>query len=660
MAVTLITTINHAASASVLLSPIVSDHAVLQRSTATRIFGTAAPGQGITIEFAGLRAATSADPTGKWSVLLDLSKAATGPHTLSATGANGDKVSASDVLIGEVWLCSGQSNMEWILTNANHAKEEIAAADYPEMRQFLVPKNTGESPTDVLHGTWVVCSPKTAGGFTAVGYFFGRELLTTQKFPVGLIHSSWGGTVAEAWTSDQRLQADPDLKYLIDNRQAALKTSDPALVAYKKALAEWEVKNFSQDPGIADHAKGWELPATPTTDWKTMDLPCVWESNDLSMDGALWYRRDIDLPATSAGLPATLSLGPIDDFDITFVNGQQVGVTDGAHENAYQIPRSYKLPAGLLKPGKNTIAIRVWDRAGDGGVCGAPQQMALEFTDKPSIPLAGPWSYKIELQLPNKGAEIFATMPHSPGGEKQNLAAMLYNAMIQPLTPVTVAGAIWYQGESNVGRAYQYRHLFREMILDWRARFGQPDMPFLFVQLANFQPRHEQPGDSAWAELRDAQDATLQLPNTGMATAIDLGEANDIHPRNKQDVGKRLALAALKMVYGKDVEFSGPRIKAASSEGSSLRLTFTHADGLVVKGDLAHAFAIAGDNGEYHWADAKIDGSSILLSSPQVPQPKTVRYGWADNPSMPIYNNAGLPAVPFRTDTTPYTTLNNK
>ena len=621
------------------LHPLFSDHVVIQRDVPLPVWGWTEPGQRLKVALAGQSVETTADASGKWLVKLGPYPAG-GPHVLAVTGPK--SVEVKDILVGDVWICSGQSNMEWTVSSSNNAEKEIASANHPRIRLFTVPKKIALEPTDTVEASWKVCSPETVGGFSAVGYFFGRELERELGVPIGLINSSWGGTVAEAWASAGALEAMPDFRKALEQVRAEKGEEGKPPVKFETAMASWWKKN---DPGSAEQPT-WADPKFDATAWKTMKLPGHWEQGGLpGFDGLAWFRKEITLPEAWDGKPATISLGPIDDRDTTFVNGVQVG-----QRNEWNVPRNYKVPAGVLKAGRNVIAVRVLDTAGDGGFAGEDKALKLTISgeDKAEpISLAGDWAYKASTPMAS------LSTPPEPFGANPNKVTVLYNGMIAPLKPFPIKGAIWYQGESNAGRASQYRTLLPTMIRDWRASFEVGDFPFYIVQLANFLPVKKEPGESQWAELREAQDYTTRaLPNVGLALAIDIGDAADIHPRNKQDVGRRLALNALATAHGQDIEFSGPVYKTKEVKGSAIRLTFDHlGGGLVAKGsEKLEGFAIAGEDGKYVWADATIDGDAILVSSPKVEKPANVRYAWADNPVCNLYNQAGLPAIPFRTD----------
>jgi sialate O-acetylesterase len=488
-----------------------------------------------------------------------------------------------------------------------------------------------------------------------VALFFGRELARSLDVPVGLIHSSWGGTPAEAWTSRGTLESIPVLKHYADSLAVSPDT-EAAARDYAAKLAEWEAKNYPAYVPPTTPPPGWAEPDLASPAWKTMTLPRYWESTGLDIDGAVWFRRTIDVPSAWAGRDLSLSLGPVDDFDITYVNGERVGGIGPETPRYWETPRVYRVPARLVRAGSNVIAVRVFDHYGQGGFGGRPTQMRLRLADGAEadpLPLDGAWEYKVEIELPPTHPD-FATQPQAPPGpDNPSTPTTLFGGMIAPLLPYAIRGAIWYQGEANAYRAFEYRTLLPALIHDWRAAWHEPEMPFLFVQLANWQAAAAQPGESDWAELREAQLRTLSVEHTGMAVTIDIGEADDIHPKDKADVGHRLAQAALAGTYGRHVVPSGPLYESATPDGDALRLRFRYATGLTARGGSPTGFALAGDDHKWHWAEARIDGETIVVRSPDVPSPVAARYGWANNPSCNIYNAAGLPASPFRTDDWP-------
>ena len=644
--------------AEVRLPSIIGDNMVLQSGMKVRIWGTANAGENVTVTFAKKSVNTVAGAQGRWEVWLGPLKAGGAPSELIVKGDN--VLTVKNVLVGEVWVCSGQSNMEWPLNNTDNAADVVARANHAEIRLFTVQKKISTSPLDDVQGRWVVTTPEEAAHFSAVGYFFGRELYQHLKTPIGLINTSWGGTPAEAWTSHEGLLSSPELKPILDKYESSLNASPATKETYARAMAKWEEANLYIDRENKGEALGYADPSASLTGWATMDLPKQFEAAGLTLDGAVWFRKVVEVPETWAGRDLVLNLTAIDDYDITYFNGTKIGSTGREMPDSYQVPRMYVVPGSLVRAGSNLIAVRVFDRAGEGGFGRAGEMSLRSFVADGSKPISlrGPWEYKVELALEPKNVD-WGTRPEPPGAGNQNSPSVLYNAMIAPLVPFAIRGAIWYQGESNAGRAYQYRTLFPIMIRDWRRAWGRV-FPFYFVQLANWRPRKEQPDESDWAELRESQTMTLREPQTGMAVAIDIG-GEDLHPRNKLDVGRRLAAWALAGVYGEKVVPSGPLFDGFSIEGDKVRIRFKHASGLKTSdGGPVKGFAIAGADRKFVWAEARIDGQTVVVWSPSISRPVAVRYGWADNPAVNLFNKADLPASPFRTDDWPGITASKR
>lgn len=625
------------------LHPLFSDDMVLQRQVQFPVWGWTTPGASVTVSMRGKEARAVADAQGKWLARLGPFEAG-GPFTLKVSGPQ--SVILNNVLIGDVWLASGQSNMEMGITQVNDAQEEVARADYPQIRLFAVPKVMATKPLSTVKGRWLVCNPKNIaaggwGGFSAVAYFFGRHLHKELNVPIGLLHSSWGGTAAEGWVSAEALSLMPDFLPAVRNLEKTLEDLKKGPAGFDKQIEEWWSRN---DPGSSSKPT-WADPSIDTAGWKTMRLPQYWEDAGLpAYDGVVWFRRTFELPREWSGRDLILHLGAIDDFDTTFVNGSAVGSM-----YKWDAPRSYRVPAHLLRPGVNTIAIRVLDTGVGGGIYGPPEQIKIESAGGGEpISLAGEWLYRASVAL-----DQFKTPPPHQSATDFSVVNIRYNGMIAPILPFSIKGAIWYQGETNVGRGEQYERLMPVLIRDWRTRFGVGDFPFLIVQLANYMERRDVPAESDWARLREAQLRVSQtVPHSGLAVALDIGDAKDIHPKNKQDVGYRLALAALSAAYGRKLEFSGPIYRSMKVEGGAIRLSFDHTGGgLVARGGAPlTGFAVAGEDGRFVWADAVIEGAEVVVSSPSVRRPVAVRYGWADNPAINLYNGAGLPASSFRTD----------
>jgi sialate O-acetylesterase len=636
------------------LAGLFNDHMVLQRDLPVAVWGWADAGADVVVRMGGHAAQATADAAGAWRVTLPAMPAG-GPHELQASGGK-DTIRVHDVLVGEVWICSGQSNMQWALCDIPAAVrgDDIAAARFPKMRLCTVPMRAELTVQPDADAAWKICSPDSAPTFSAVGYYFGRRLHQELGIPIGLISASWGGTACEAWTSREALVGQPGLRPIVEAMDRLL--AEPQSVERYQAEVDRIVKAaVPADGGNTGFAAGWADPATDVSQWPVMKLPQHWQKAGHNHSGVFWFRKEVMLPPEWAGHDLTLRIGPCDKCDITYFNNTPVGsLTMEERPDAWSTPRIYTVPAARVRPGRNVVAVRVFSNLYDGGIHGDASHFSIApaqpFEGAP-IALAGDWSYQVEQ---NYGIVQPPVLPPSPPmAGNPATPTSLYNAMIAPLIPYGIRGAIWYQGESNVGRAEQYRVLFPAMIADWRARWGVGSFPFYFVQLANFNPRAGEPSESHWAELREAQRMALAVPNTGMAVAIDIGDALDIHPANKLDVGLRLAFHALARDYGRgSVVCSGPLYRAMERESDAIRLHFDHVDGgMSAKGGVLTGFAIAGEDGKFVWADAVIEGGSVVVSSPRVKAPRAVRYGWADNPACNLCNAAGLPASPFRTDT---------
>jgi len=636
---------------AVKLAGVFSDHMVLQRNIRLPIWGWADPGEKVVVSLAGRTARATAGADGKWMAKLPPLPAG-GPYELTVAGR--PKLVLRDVMIGEVWVCSGQSNMEWRVAASKNAAEESAAADYPNLRFFSVPLKAENAPQGDVRSAWERCSPESVSRFSAVGYFFGREIHRRTGLPVGLINASWGGTYAEAWTSRKALMSEPLFRRVVEEYEYELAHPTEALKELRAKQEEWAAKYEIKDVNNVGEAEGWHEPGLAADDWKEMDLPRNWQSVGHRHSGVFWFRREVTLPDDWAGRDLALGLGALDKSDVTYFNGVRVGsLTMEQTPDAWCTSRAYTVPGRLVRPGRNVLAVRVFSNIYEGGFIGTPQQMRLAREDGKGepVPLAGPWRYKIEAN--------FGLVPPPPpkprGPGNPNSPHILFDSMIHPLLPYAIRGAIWYQGESNAGQARQYRKLFPLMIRSWRQAWKQGNFPFLFVQLANYTRRPDQPVESTWAELREAQTMTLSLPNTGMAVTIDIGDADNIHPANKQDVGIRLALPALAKVYGfKGLVHSGPVFRSMRKRRGRIRLEFDHvAGGLVARGGALKGFAVAGKDRKFVWAEAKIVGDRVEVWSDDVPQPAAVRYAWSDNPPCTLYNASELPASPFRTDSWP-------
>ena len=622
-------------SAQVKLPLLFSNNMVLQQGIEIPVWGWASPGEKITVTIDKTVASAKTTKDGKWSLKFPAMEYG-GPHKMTVTGKN--TVTFENIMIGEVWVCSGQSNMEFHLITAKNGEAEIAASDYPDIRLFTVKKRISQNPQDQLEdGEWLKCSPATSPHFSAIAYFFGRELNQKLHVPIGLINTSWGGTIAETWTSDQMIAQNPDFTNQLEQLKKV--NLDDYAKSIEKEVRDRVGETSTVDMGMNGGQPIWAAPEFNDTSWKTMQLPGYIESNGLQgVDGIIWFRKEIYLTPAEANQNSTLYLAKVNDSDNTFINGTLVGVTKLQAEKS----RVYPIKAGILKPGKNILTVQMEDIGGMGGIYGNPATLYLQCGEK-IISLAGSWKYKVGLVKFNA-----VLSPNS-------YPTLLYNGMIQPLIHYGIRGTIWYQGEGNAGRAKQYQRVFPDLIKDWRNHWNQGDFPFLFVQLANFMKTDSMPQESAWAELREAQSMALTLPNTGMAVTTDAGEALDIHPKDKQTVGKRLAISALKVAYSQDIIYSGPVYKEMKINGNKIALFFDQVgSGLKIRDKYGYikGFAVAGEDHKFYWATGKLAGpDAIEVSCQEVLHPVAVRYAWGNNPDdANLYNSADLPASSFRTD----------
>lgn len=616
-------------------APIFGDNMVLQQGMEIPVWGSATPGEKITVMLDQTTVTTQAGRDGKWRVKLPARKYG-GPFRLTLKGKNVHTI--ENVMIGEVWVCSGQSNMEFPLIRSKNGVAEVAASDHPEIRLFTVNKQISQTPRDQMEaGPWQVCSPTSAAQFSAVAYFFGRTLSAKFKVPIGLIQSAWGGTVAETWISRPTIEKIPDF----GNQLADLdKLKLDEFIENTKQEIRRRVGNASViDAGMDGARAVWATPELDDSTWETMPVPGYVEQHGLEgFDGIIWFRKAIEIAPADAGKFATLYLAKINDSDNTYLNGNLVGFTRLSAEK----PRIYSIPAGLLKSGKNILTVQVEDIHGICGIHGDSAAIKLDFENH-SIPLSGDWKYKV--------GSLKIGQVLSPNA----YPTLLYNGMIQPLIPYGIRGVIWYQGEGNSSRAKQYQRVFPALIQDWRQHWNQGEFPFLFVQLPNFMAPDSLPSSGQWAELREAQSQALALPQTGMAVTLDVGEADDIHPKDKQTVGYRLALVACNVAYGQAGLLGGPVFRQMVIQGNKALVIFDQVgDGLKIKDKYGYlkGFAVAGENLQFYWAQAQQVGPDrVEVSSPEVPAPVAVRYGWGNNPAdANLYNSADLPAAPFRTD----------
>jgi sialate O-acetylesterase len=642
------------------LPALISDNMVLQQNTKVNLWGWSDPKTKIKIKASwGATATVKSDTAGKWLASIETPKFG-GPFTISIKAQQTEKL-INNVMVGEVWLCSGQSNMEMPLRGwppndtINNSAQEIANAKYPDIRMFTVIKQPSIQPVDDCLGNWNVCSPETAGDFSATAFYFGLKIHRQLGIPVGLIHSSWGGTPAESWVGLKHIDKVPGFESFtkeIENATESIQAYNSFLSKLESiALADLPVLNPYRDLNLNDST--YTAANLDISNWKEMPIPSVWENAGLlGFDGVVWFIKDFEYDGSLYPEGFKLLLGPVDDMDATYLNGLKIGSNET--EGVWNLEREYAIPANLLKKGINRIAVKVTDNRGGGGINGTKNPAIIKGTNL-VVDLSGTWKFKPAATFYNNKIYVFGDGDKSYdafGDNKFSIDAytptMLYNGMIAPLVNYTIQGAIWYQGESNVGRGKQYETLFPAMISNWREVWNQGDFPFYFVQIAPFN--YGENANESTAELRDAQFKTLSLPNTGMVVTMDIGNPANIHPSNKLDIGERLALWALAKTYNQnDLVYSGPLFSKATFRGNVVDIEFDHAkNGLKFSTDTSF-FEIAGSDAIFHPAQAIIAEEKIEVSSQMVQEPKQVRYGWTDDCEPNLFNTEGLPASPFKT-----------
>jgi sialate O-acetylesterase len=622
-------------SAQLKLPSFLSDGMVLQQKKTNRIWGWAKPQQLVTVEFNKKSYPTFANGHGEWAVLIEPSNAGNaGSITVTA---DAEKIELKNILMGEVWICSGQSNMELQMRGLKDIyNNELQTANNDNIRFVVVNKTYANQPQqDVsLEKKWSPITPATIGDCSAVAYWYAKKLYAQLKVPIGLVVTSWGGTPAESWTSFEGLH---DFKNYTTTFIEKIKPIDLNGINEQKLMLAEKFKQTVQEkiPFLKDVVN----PGFDDSKWDEMYLPKQWEDQGYpTLDGIVVFRVTFNVAAADAGKEAVLNMPAIDDIDSTYINGRYLGTI-----RQWDAVRKYTIPAGVLKAGINSVVIKVEDDGGGGGLSAVEENFNVKIGNT-TIPLSGKAKFNIVAALED------ITGGH---GSIEHQPATLYNGMIAPLLPLSIRGAIWYQGESNADRAVEYRTLFPAMITDWRNHWAQGEFPFLFVQLSSFGPLKTQPAESDWALLREAQTQTLSLPYTGMAVTTDVGNFADIHPHKKQEVGERLAAEALKIAYAKTSAITnGPVMKSFKVQGNQIIVQFNNAaGGLVVKGSQLKHFAIAGADKKFIWADAVIKGTEIIVSGKGVQKPVAVRYAWADSPiDANLYNKDGFPAGQFRTD----------
>ena len=625
--------ISQSIRAEIKLPGYFTDNMMLQRDKPIKIWGWGNRYETVTVSIHDQKVNTRCKKDGTWEIILSPIPYG-GPYSLTVQGKE-NSIKIENILIGDIWLCSGQSNMEWTVEQSANSKQEVQNANYPEIRALKVPKSIKNSPQDNFNAQWEICSPSTVGAFSGIAYYYARALYKEVQIPIGIINASWGGTDIETWISDEAFTALPSNVQKQYNMEVVNNLEE--YIRQNKGQKQAFLDAMENDPGINNQ---WFIPGFNTVAWEEMKVPGEWGTTPLSLiDGHVWFKYDLNLTCTEAGRPATLSLGTIDDADITWVNGTKVGNASG-----WDTPRIYSIPPGILKEGSNNITVRVTDNGGSGGMWGQEADIYLEI-DNTRHSLAGNWKY--QMSVANADYHVLDITPNM-------VHSSLYNTMIHPLTPFRIKGVIWYQGENNVGAGYDYRTLFQTQIKDWRTRWGY-ELPFYWVQLANLYPEDTTPVESSWAELRESQAMTLELPHTGQATIYDIGDAYSIHPTNKQEVGRRLSLIALHKDYGRDsLVYSGPTFQNVSFKENTAVITMnTYGSQLTIHNKYGYleGFSIAGEDRKFVWAKAFIDANGkIIVYNENIAEPVAVRYAWSNNPAANLFNAQGLPAIPFRTD----------
>ncbi|HPT30737.1 MAG TPA: sialate O-acetylesterase [Prolixibacteraceae bacterium] len=634
--------------AEVKLPRIFTDHAVFQRQKPIPVWGWAKPGEPVTVGIGTKTMVAKADKQGNWKVNLPAMEAG-GPYTLTVKSKS-NTIELKDILVGEVWLCSGQSNMEWKVNSAKDALQEKSAANYPMIRHFQVEKGLAFEPqNDLPSGNWVVCTPESVGDFTAVGYFFAREVLEKTKVPVGLIHSSWGGSQVEGWISREGYEKSAELQACLKTMPKNWKEADS--VTDRKL----KVQLFgTPDPKITrEMEENYRSPGTDYSGWWNGYAPGGWDWQGIwAFRGQGYSMCTVNIPKEVTTMETFIGLGSNDSYMKVYINGTEVWSGEQAGRHIFAVPPL------TWRAGKNILLLKYGPVKNPDwfgmGLSGPAEDLFIKTKD-------------LSFNLPLSG-NIWKLMPsiaeyHTYVHLMNNVGITLYNAMIHPLTRYAIRGALWYQGEANTGRAYQYRTTFPDLINDWRAKWGE-EFPFYFVQLSSYGPNQSSNEGSDWAELREAQTMTLKLPHTGMAVTTDIGNPNDIHPTNKQDVGKRLAAIALNELYGIKSIYLNPMFESLKVQGNQAILTIRNCGtGLKAldKFGYVRGFEIAGADKKFRYAQAQISGSNIVVYHPEVSQPVAVRYGWSNAPvDANVFSSDGLPLSPFRTDDWPGITAGKK
>lgn len=645
------------------LSKLFGDHAVLQRNRTIVVWGWCDSFAMVKGQLGAASAVARAGGDGRFTLRFPALPAG-GPYKLVVEAAeSGETVVSSDLLVGEVWVASGQSNMEFCAGGLTSRIESIRKECSPSipLRMFTVPRNAQIAPPLDADGEWQLHQPEQVDNWSAVGLFFGRKLHRELNVPVGVVVSSWGGTIAEAWTSREMLLRNPDFsaevaRYELNVSQPGFwedLSPDDLAVPAGSGSGVIERRLAPLLPPLSEQGvrEDWFSPGFDDSGWKRASLPCPWQELGIRFNGIVWFRREVEIPAGWAGRDLVLSIGAVDKHDVTWFDGVEAGRTgEGLETVCWNLPRSYRIPGERVHAGRCVIAVRDYSFLHDGGMIGPAERMHLAPADgkDTAVPLAGEWRYAVETNLGCMSDRVAVMGTGNP-----NSYGMLFDNMIRPLIPMAMRGVIWYQGESNQRAPQLYRKLMEDLIADWRFRWGQGDFPFLQVILAGFRTPDSYQQEAEWPRIREAQALAAVSSGNLTASAIDLGDSADIHPHRKQEVGERLALAALEQAYSRPVIGSGPVFREMAIEGSSIRLYFDHCGaGLTAHGRELAGFYIADRFRRFYPASAVICENTVLVSSPEVPLPVAVRYAWADNPEEAnLYNSAGLPASSFRTDT---------
>lgn len=652
--------LSFSARADITLPAIISNHMILQKSNHTRVWGKAAPAEKIKLTLGDIHAETEADASGNWKIELDLSQAKEGPFDMILEGTK--KISVSDVLIGEVWLCSGQSNMAYALNRSTGGAEEIARSTNPRLRQFTVGYNPSAEPQEKCNGVWLVANPTNSPNFSAVSYYFAKDIQKTLNTPVAIVRSAWAGTSIMSWISEQSMSAEPELKEMNDVAKQRVTNYPKLKETYISAIAEWETKTHRKDHPSDPAA--FAAPAVQESDWKKVVLNnnAKFKTLGLPDAGAVWLRKKIILPANPGNLSFNFIVGA---FDQAYWNGKKIGESTEATSPGPNALRGYRIPPADYKEGENVIALRVFTPTEDAQFGSAYYDMGVSRIQIASAE----WLAKAEYELPPLTDKAYPQLPGAPGISP----CALYNGMIHPIEPYTFAGVVWYQGEQDSGRKGSlYHKMLKTLIGDWRARFGA-QLHFCLCQLPNYGKKTKIPATSTWANIREAQRRALAIPETSLVALIDLGD-EDVHPPDKKPAGERVALSALGTAYKQKIPYSGPLYESIKIDGDKAVISFAPAESNLVENPLPtdylptysaiekiplarnspsselEGFIICGEDMKWVWAQAKIEGKTVIVWSPTISKPVAVRYAWADNPTCNLYNAAGLPASPFQTD----------